>query len=565
MTETVPEQALDATPGGALLDRAGSAAPAFTYLEFPGGHRTEHTLSWARLAERVRSVAAVLRQHAGPGDRVALLARQDLGYVVGFLATLHAGLIAVPLFAPERRAHSDRLVGALRDAAPRVWLTGSAQLDRTREFGRAHDIQPAKGALLAVDTVPVTAADDPAPPGREDPAYLQYSSGSTRTPTAAVISHRALAASCWQVATAYDVDARTTCTGWIPFFHDMGLIQLLCVPALTGARSVFFTPVEFVRRPGRWLHEMATHPRVFTAAPNFAYDLAVEETTPQERAGWDLSGVRVALNGSEPVRAATVARFADVFGAHGFSPAAHRPSYGLAEATVYVSSAGACGPTVTAFDRIALGEGRAVPGTTRELVSVGKPVGQLVRIVDPERHTVCPDGAVGEIWVRGPHLASGYWRRPGATAEAFGALVRDPPEGTPARGWLRTGDLGLIHDGLLYITGRIKDLIVVDGRNHYPQDIEATVADAHPAIRRGRVAAFGIRDGDGEAVAVLAEHVPGASLDPVLVAKAVRRAVSEGHEVALRGFRLGAPGTVPRTSSGKVARAAAKARFESER
>jgi fatty acid CoA ligase FadD32 len=191
-------------------------------------------------------------------------------------------------------------------------------------------------------------------------------------------------------------------------------------------------------------------------------------------------------------------------------------------------------------------------------------VGQLVRIVDPERHTVCPDGAVGEIWVRGPHLASGYWRRPGATAEAFGALVRDPPEGTPARGWLRTGDLGLIHDGLLYITGRIKDLIVVDGRNHYPQDIEATVADAHPAIRRGRVAAFGIRDGDGEAVAVLAEHVPGASLDPVLVAKAVRRAVSEGHEVALRGFRLGAPGTVPRTSSGKVARAAAKARFESE-
>lgn len=539
---SVPEEVLRTSLLDRLFARASDERPVFTFQGYPAG--CEYTVSWAQLADRVRAVARRLREIAAPGDRVAIVAPQDLSYPIAFLGVLAAGLVAVPLFDPASRAHRGRLLSALEDCGAEVWLTSARVLERVRELG-----EPAH--LLAVEEIDGPAVV-PAPVSMDAPAYLQYTSGSTREPAGAIITHRALVASCWQVSQAYDVDESVTCAGWIPFFHDMGLIQLLCVPVYTGARSVFMAPVEFVRRPERWLRQMSDYPNVFTAAPNFAFDLAVEVAS---REGLDLSRVRVALNGSEPVRPRTIEEFQKAFGPYGFRREAHRPSYGLAEATVYVASAGPEGPTITAFDREALAQGQAVEvgpdfADRQELVSVGRPVGQLVRIVHDGQ--VRPDGALGEIWVHGPHVAAGYWRR---VDESFGARL----DGLD--GWLRTGDLGVIHRGDLYITGRIKDLIVIDGRNHYPQDIEATAAQAHPAIRRDRVAAFGVSDARGEGVVVVAEQVREAEVDPKEVSRAVLRAVGREHEVALRSFHLVPPGALPRTSSGKVSRPAALTRY----
>jgi len=510
----VPDEVLTTPITDLLLRNAAEDRPAFTCRVFPGP--VDHTLTWPQVLARVRGVARELRRVTRPGDRVAIVARQDLGYVVGFLGTLYAGLVAVPLSVPAGRTHRARLESALADATPSVILTSKDFLD---------GLASRPEVLLAVEDIAPDDAEPPAAVAMADPAYLQYTSGSTSRPAGAVISHRALVASCWQTTDCYHADASTHLAGWVPFFHDMGLVLLIGTPVFLGARSVFFTPMEFVRDPLRWIRLLADHPGAITAAPNFAFDLAAEAA---EAAGdledVDLSHVNSVLNGSEPVRAATVEAFDRAFAPFGLPRAAHKPCYGLAEATVFVASAGDEGPTITAFD-----------GET--LVSSGRPYGQRVQIVDKE------------IWVSGPNVADGYWGRP----DRGDAFTED--------GWLRTGDLGFLHDGLLYVTGRLKDLIIVDGRNHYPQDIEATVEAAHPAVRAGRVAAFAVRDARGEGAAVV---VGCAAPDDESVATAVRRAVSAGHDLPLRGLWLVRPGAVPRTSSGKVSRAAARDRWWGE-
>ncbi|NKQ58999.1 fatty acyl-AMP ligase [Amycolatopsis sp. K13G38] len=534
--ETVPAEVLRTSIVEHLFARRDDRRRLFTHQDFPSGD--EYGLTWAELTGRVRVVAARLREVAAPGDRVAILAGQELAYPVSFFGALAAGMVAVPLMDPATRAHRNRLTSALDDCAATVWLTSARAAARVREFGTP-------GHLVVVDELSGPGAD-PVPLDPESPAYLQYTSGSTREPAGAVIPHRAIVASCWQASRAYAVNEDTTCAGWIPFFHDMGLIQLLCLPVFAGARSVFMAPAEFVRRPQRWLRQLSDHPEVFTAAPNFAFDLAVA-AAPRE--GLNLSGVRIALNGSEPVRPETVANFQEAFGPWGFRREAHRPSYGLAEATVYVSSAGPEGPTITTFDRDALARGKAVEAAHgQRLVSVGTPVGQLVRVVRDGQ--VQPEGTLGEVWVHGPHVAAGYWRRGG---ESFGAVLDG------RGGWLRTGDLGAWHRGELYLTGRVKDLIVLDGRNHYPQDIEATAAQAHPSVRRDRVAAFGVSDERGEGVVVVAEW--DARTGAKEVTRAVFRAVAAAHELSLRTVRLVGQGELPRTSSGKIARAAARKQY----
>jgi acyl-CoA synthetase (AMP-forming)/AMP-acid ligase II len=544
----VPEEVLRTSIVELLFARATDERPLFTHQDHTAG--AEHTLTWADFVARVRVVAGELRRVAEPGERVAVLAGQDLNYPLAFFAALAAGLVAVPLMAPSSRGQRERLTGVLADCGARVWLTSSAAAARVREAGD-HD------HLVLVDEVTGPGAD-PVPVGPETPAYLQYTSGSTREPAGAVIPHRAIVAACWQGSRAYAVNEGTTCAGWIPFFHDMGLIQLLCLPVFAGGRSVFMAPAEFVHRPQRWLRQLADYPEVFTAAPNFAFDLAADAA---DAAGddLDLSGVRVALNGSEPIRPRTVERFQKVFGPRGFRREAHCPSYGLAEATVYVTSAGPGGPRGAVFDRETLAQGRAVEVTGgQELVSVGRPVGQRVRIV--RDGLARPDGEVGEIWLHGPNVATGYWGRGDSTT--FGATLDG------LRGWLRTGDLGVVHRGDLYITGRIKDLIVVDGRNFHPQDIEAAAGEAHPAVRRDRVAAFGVTDADGEGAVVVAEWARDADVDDTVVkevTRAVLRAVSREHDLTLRSVRLVPSGGLPRTSSGKVARSAAKARYGDSR
>jgi acyl-CoA synthetase (AMP-forming)/AMP-acid ligase II len=534
---TVPEEVLRASIVDRLFAREDDVRPLFTHQDHSRG--VEHTLTWAEFAARVRVVAGGLRRVLEPGERIAILAGQELAYPLAFFGALAAGLVAVPLMAPANAAQAERLTGVLADSGARVWLTSSAAAAKVREFGDPLVVEELTGPAV-----------DPVPARPESPAYLQYTSGSTREPAGAVIPHRAIVAACWQGSRAYAVDEGTTCAGWIPFFHDMGLIQLLCLPVFGGARSVFMAPAEFVHRPRRWLRQLADYPAVFTAAPNFAYDLAADAGPGDD--DLDLSDVRVALNGSEPVRPRTVERFQEVFGPHGFRREAHRPSYGLAEATVYVASAGPEGPRGAVFDREALAQGRAIEvADGQELVSVGRPVGQLVRIVHDGREQ--PEGTAGEIWVHGPNVATGYWGR-GDTA-AFGATLDG------LGGWLRTGDLGVVHRGDLYVTGRLKDLIVIDGRNFHPQDIEAAAGQAHSAVRRDRVAAFGVADESGEGAVVVAEWARGADADVKEVTRAVLRAVSREHDLTLRAVHLVPSGGLPRTSSGKVARSAAKARY----
>jgi acyl-CoA synthetase (AMP-forming)/AMP-acid ligase II len=541
---TVPEEVLRTSIVERLFARADDRRPLFTHQDH--SRNVEDTLTWTDFAARVRVVAGELRRIAKPGERVAILAGQELAYPLAFFGALAAGTIAVPLMPPGNRAQADRLTGVLADSGARVWLTSSAAAARVRESGAPDD-------LLVVDELTGPGAD-PVPVEPESPAYLQYTSGSTREPAGAVIPHRAIVAACWQGSRAYAVDEGTTCAGWIPFFHDMGLIQLLCLPVFAGGRSVFMAPAEFVHRPRRWLRQLADHPAVFTAAPNFAYDLAADAGPGDD--DLDLSDVRVALNGAEPVRPRTGERFLEVFGPYGFRREAYRPSYGLAEATVYVASAGPEGPRGAVFDREALAQGRAVETADgQELVSVGRPVGQLIRIVH-EGHEQ-PEGAVGEIWIHGPNVATGYWGR--GDAAAFVATL----DGLGP--WLRTGDLGVVHRGDLYVTGRLKDLIVIDGRNFHPQDIEAAAAEAHPAVRRDRVAAFGVADDDGEGAVVVAEWARDADADVKEVTRAVLRAVSREHDLTLRAVHLVPSGGLPRTSSGKVARSAAKARYGGDR
>ncbi|MFJ9893409.1 fatty acyl-AMP ligase [Streptomyces sp. NPDC091280] len=542
---------------------------AFTFVDHPapnslGVHRT---LTWQRLELRVRAVAARLTERAEPGSRVALLCPQGTDYVIGFLAALTAGMVAVPLYPPGLPGQGDRLVGVLGDARPAVVVTTGRVLAEVADF-----CERAPAPVLAADLVPDAAAPDWRAP-QPDPdatAYLQYTSGSTRAPAGVEITHANVVANARQALTAYGADAQpVTCVGWLPLYHDMGLVLSVAAPVVRGVPSVLMDPAAFLHEPARWLRLLAAHPRALSAAPNFAYDYCASTVTEAQKEGLRLDGVAALINGSEPVRPGTADRFNSAFAAQGLAAEAHCPSYGLAEATVFVSAARPGLPLGRfALDRDALAAGKALPARPEDpravvLVGCGTPVGQRVRIVDPVAHAVLAEGEIGEIWVRGTNVGRGYWNNSAQTRRVFGASL----DGEPPGGWLRTGDLGTFLDGQLIVTGRLKDLIVVDGRNHYPQDVEATAQDAHRAVRRDRLAAFGVpgaTGGAGERVVLVAEHTRSTSraeIDVPALTRAVRAAVSARHGLRLADVVLVAPGTVPRTSSGKVSRALTRARY----
>ncbi|MFD4872642.1 fatty acyl-AMP ligase [Streptomyces sp. NPDC058420] len=539
---------------------------AFTFVDHPapdsrGVHRT---LTWQRLDLRVRALAARLTEHAEPGARVALLCPQGTDYITGFLAALTAGMVAVPLYPPGLPGHGDRLVGVLGDARPSVVVTSGRALAEVTDFcERAHV------TVLAADRVPDSAALNwqAREPDSATTAYLQYTSGSTRAPAGVEITHANVVANARQALTAYGADAhQVTCVGWLPLYHDMGLVLSVAAPVVRGLPSVLMDPAAFLHEPVRWLRLLAAHPRALSAAPNFAYDYCASTVTGAQKEGLRLDGVAALINGSEPVRPGTADRFHAAFAAQGLAAEVHCPSYGLAEATVFVSAARPGRPLGRfALDRDALTAGKALPARPEDpravlLAACGMPVGQLVRIVDPVAHAVLAEGEVGEIWVQGPNVGRGYWHNSAQTRDVFGATLDEEAPGS----WLRTGDLGTVLDGQLIVTGRLKDLIVVDGRNHYPQDVEATAQDAHHAVRRDRLAAFGVPGGAGERVVVVAEHARTTSLadiDVPALTQAVRAAVSTRHGLRLADVVLVPPGTVPRTSSGKVSRALTRTRY----
>ncbi|MFI1359342.1 fatty acyl-AMP ligase [Streptomyces sp. NPDC020898] len=540
---------------------------AFTFVDHPapqsrGVHRT---LTWRRLDLRVRAVAARLAEEAEPGARVALLCPQGTEYVTAFLAALTAGLVAVPLYPPGLPGHGDRLAAVLADARPAVVLTTSHVVGEVRDFCADMPVP-----IVAVDQVPEADSDlPPVAPDDTEVAYLQYTSGSTRTPAGVEISHANVVANARQALAAYGVDDRpVTLVGWLPLYHDMGLVLSVAAPVVRGQLSVLMDPVAFLHEPVRWLRLLAAHPHALSAAPNFAYDYCSSAVTDAQKAGLRLDGVTALINGSEPVRPGTADRFHAAFAAQGLAPDTHCPSYGLAEATVFVSAARPGEPLSRfALDRDALAAGKALPAPDGDphavlLAGCGTPAGQRVRIADPVSRAALAEGEVGEIWVQGPNVGRGYRNQERQTRRVFDATFAD---GTAGGGsWLRTGDLGTVLDGQLIVTGRLKDLIVVDGRNHYPQDVEATAQDADPVVRRDRLAAFGVPGDTGERVVVVAEHVRStglAAIDVPGLVRAVRAAVSARHGLRLADVVLVPPGTVPRTSSGKVSRALTRRRY----
>ncbi|MGW7255721.1 fatty acyl-AMP ligase [Streptomyces sp. NPDC054834] len=557
------------------LARVAALTPdevAFTFVDHSTDTRgVASTLTWKELDERVRRAAWALRCADAMGERVAVVAPQSLEYVVGFLAAACAGAIAVPLFSPSLPGHAEKLAAVLRDASPKILLTVEEQREPLTDFCATHgmsaDFQVVTERELAQNSVGVREDfDEPLP---NDVAYLQYTSGSTRIPSGVVITHANVCANARQALEAYDIRRGRNCTvGWLPLYHDMGLVLAIALPIIGHLPSVFMDPLAFIQQPVRWLRLLTQYHGALTAAPNFAYDYCVQRVDAEERAELSLDSVAAMVNGSEPIGPRTLERFQTAFAPVGMRRTTMRPSYGLAEATVFVCATPAGEePTVTSFDRQAIGEGVARVSESSddravtELVACGRPTGQDIAIADPATGRRREEGAVGEIWLRGPNIGRGYWNHHEQSEATFRAVLGGDD---PAAPWLRTGDLGVWHDKQLYVTGRLKDLVIIDGTNHYPHDIEETVKAAHPAIRPHHIAAFSLSTTDGERLAVVAEHAREVTEPEVLaeeVTRAVRSAVAARHGVALHAFVLAPRGTVPRTTSGKVARSACRDQY----
>lgn len=543
---------------------------AFTFTAYDDDWAgVPESLTWSQVSRRTLNMARELTPHGSVGDRAVILAPQGLEYIAAFLGSMQAGLIAVPLPLPHRGASHERVSAVLADTSPSVVLTTSAVAEDIAEYvDQARlDVVP---KIVEIDSlnldveggISVGTADLPSV------AYLQYSSGSTRLPTGVMISHRNLQVNFEQLMRSFFADSHIkapsdiTIVSWLPFYHDMGLVLGVCAPILGGYRGELTSPTSFLERPARWVRSLAGSPHTWSAAPNFAFDLAARKTTDSDLAGLDLGEVLGIISGAERVEPATLRRFVDRFAHFNFRDHMMRPSYGLAEATVFVA-AGTWRESSEAvhFDLGELSAGRAQrcsAGTGAELVKYNVPQSPTLRIVDFDTNRECPHGLVGEMWLHGANVADGYWRKPPEEQCCFGAMLVEPSPGTPDGPWLRTGDLGFIYEGELFIVGRIKDLLIIRGRNHYPEDIEATIQ----AITRGRAAAISVPvNSTEELVTIIELKKRGDSNEEAMhwltcVKSDVTSAISNAHGLNVGDLVVVSPGSIPTTTSGKIRRAA---------
>lgn len=538
-------------------------APAFTFL---GDAADAVRLTNAELERRVRAVAARLQAETAVGDRALLLYPPGLDFIAAFFGCLFAGLVPVPAYPPRRNQKIERLRSILADAGAAVVLTTTPVAAGVR----AHLAEAPE-----LDGLPVLSTDEvddglaaswrrPALSG-STLAFLQYTSGSTSAPKGVMVSHQNLLHNSEQIRRAFGLTPEDVSVTWLPSFHDMGLIDGLLQPLYSGFPAYLMSPAAFLQQPARWLKAISEHRATHSGGPNFAYELCVKRTSPEQREGLDLTRWRMAYNGAEPIRRSTMEAFAAAFAPHGFRPHFFYPCYGLAEATLLVSG-GLVDEPPRFFEADAQRLERheaatAAPGDRAvALVGCGRTyLDTRVLIVDPETRTRCGPDRVGEIWVSGAGVAEGYWRNARATEETFQARLADTGEGP----FLRTGDLGFLREGELFVTGRLKDLLIVRGRNHYPQDIELTARQSHPALRPDAGAAFSVEVGGEERLVVVheVERVALRGLDVEGVAAAVRREIAEQHELQAHAVVLLKPGQIPKTSSGKIQRGACRARF----
>jgi acyl-CoA synthetase (AMP-forming)/AMP-acid ligase II len=545
-----------------LLERAARTPDLLAFRFLEDGLDRESTLTYGELGAKARAIAAALQDRGARGERALLLYPPGTEYVAAFFGCLLAGAVAVPAYPPTPRT-MPRLLAVLADSGARFGLTTGEIAGLVSALHPEHE---GRLAWIATDTLDPGAASAYARPllSPDDLALLQYTSGSTGSPKGVMLSHANLMRNEAIIAERFEHHLGSAGVNWLPPYHDMGLIGCILQPIYLGYPTTMMSPLAFVRHPIRWLQAITRYRATTAGGPNFGYELLCrDKVTPEQCEGLDLRSWDVAFIGAEPTRAETIERFAKKFAPYGFRREAFYHCYGLAESTLMVSGGRkAEAPIVRRFDGDALGRGASVPlaggePAGRALVSAGRVgLGEQVVIVDPETRRPCAPGAVGEIWVRGASVARGYWGRPGATAETFEARLE------PGGEWpfLRTGDLGFVLDGELYVTGRIKDTIIVDGLKHYPQDIERTVEESHAGVRPGCGAAFAFDDGGRERVAIVYEIAPDVR-DHDAVLKAIAGAVSAAHGVGVAAIRLVEKGTVPKTTSGKIQRRACRSAF----
>jgi acyl-CoA synthetase (AMP-forming)/AMP-acid ligase II/acyl carrier protein len=544
--------------------RAGEVPDRRAYTFLLNGEVEDGHVTYGELDLRARAIAARLQALSTPGERALLLYPPGLEYVAALFGCFYAGVVAVPAYPPRRNKSDPRLQSIVADCGPVLALTTPELLAEADKLC-SHTSGLAGLRWVATEDVPAEEAQ-----GWRDPdargdtlAFLQYTSGSTAAPKGVMVSHGNLLHNFALIEEFCGYTPESRSVIWLPPYHDMGLIGGILQPLFTGYWAALFSPVAFIQRPARWLEAVSRYGATSSGGPNFAYDLCVHAVRSEEREGLDLSRWEIAFNGAEPVRHETLRAFAGSFAPCGFRARAFYPCYGLAEATLMVTGGRpAEAPVERAVDPGALGEGAvrdaADEGRYRLVGSGRSAPSQRVIVVDPLTLRECPSDRVGEVWVAGGSVARGYWGRTGETAETFAAFEAGTGEGP----FLRTGDLGFLDDGELFVTGRLKDLIVIRGRNHYPQDIEQTAVRGHAGLRAGSGAAFSVDDGGEERLVVVQEvSRQAAATDVEEVAAAIRRAVAAEHGLQVHAIAVVRPGGVPKTSSGKVQRRACRAKF----
>jgi len=555
---------------------------AYTFL--PDGEMEDGELTYGKLYQQARAIGARLQSVGAEGEFVLLLYPAGLEFIAAFFGCQLAGVVAIPAPLPKINRPSSRLQSIAGDVRVHAVLTTSALLPTIRkQLSQIQELQSVH--WLATNNLAADVAVEWREPQLNSDAlsFLQYTSGSTATPKGVMVSHGNLLSNSADLDSGWRHDERSVIVTWLPHFHDMGLIYGLLHPLYKQIPCYLMPPVFFLQRPIRWLEAIMRYRATHSAAPNFAYDLCVRKTTAEQRATLDLSHWAVAINGAEPVRRETLSAFTEAFAPSGFRSANFCPGYGLAEATLKVcASQRAKEPVFYHVEAAALELNREIAApqngpTTRTLVGCGRASPETqIAIVCPQTRERCEPGEVGEIWVSGPGVAQGYWNKPEETERTFGARLRGMGE-VP---FLRTGDLGFLRDRELFITGRIKDLIIIGGHNHYPHDLEQTAERSHPALRSGCCAAFTVETEEGEEHLVIAGEVerhynpkqnqPEAettcgcepsSTDHKKIQMAVRRAIAEEHDLQVHAIILLKAGSISKTSSGKLQRHACRTAF----
>jgi len=526
-----------------------------------GEEETCREFTRAQVNNRIKVVAGRLQQVAEPGTRVAILAGNSPEYVFGFLGALYAGMVPIPLYDPNEPGHMDHLKAVFGDCEPSIVVTNRVSAAAVRKYFSGQRERP---RVISLDALPDFLASSwtPVEGGAGDTAFLQYTSGSTRTPAGVELTNRAIITNVAQIFQALQLQMPARIVSWLPMHHDMGIILAVFVTIL-GLDFEMMTPRDFIQHPDRWVRRLtAGGQATYSAIPNFALELAARHAKDA-----DFSRVAGIIIGSEPVTETAVESFLRAFSV---DRSVLRPSYGLAEAALIVSTPQTeKRPVISHFNRAELAAGRAVIEDKSDATVAYASNGQCVphqhlAIVDPETRAEVEDGVIGEIWVHGPNMASGYLNRPEETAATFrNTLGYRQQEGLPEDDfWMATGDLAAIVDGELYITGRLKDLIVIAGRNHYPQDIESTVQAASSQVRPDSVAAFSVEGKDSESLVLLVERADDAEpADDAEASEAIRTAVTSHHGITPDDIVWKAPGEINRTSSSKIARRVAKKNY----